>query len=348
MTDERELARAVAGVPPPDLQRSIYRTMRLIRRFEERCEELVDANEIAAVVHSSIGQEAVATGVMLALSPRDYVTSTHRGHGHVLARGASPDRMMAELMGRTTGTNSGRGGSMHVADASLGVLGANGIVGAGTPMAVGAVWAARARGEDRVGVAFFGEGAVNQGVVHEALNLAAVWRVPVVFCCENNGYAVTTSIDRMTKVPLVDRGRAYGMRGAAVDGMDPEAVYEAARGAVENGRLTGEPFFLEARTYRFRGHHSAEAATNVWYRDEAEIDIWRKRDPLTTYSAILATREVLDARGKAEIDEEVERVIDHAVAYARSSPWPAPEDAVQFAYASGSTTRFPRLGWRAS
>ena len=332
----------------PELAVSLYRTMRLIRRFEETCVDLVNDNEIAAVVHESIGQEAVAAGVTAALGPRDYLTSTHRGHGHILGRGADPRRVMAELMGRTTGTNRGRGGSMHVGAPDLGILGANGIVAAGTPIAVGATWAARTTGGDAVCAAFFGDGAINQGVLHEAMNLAVIWNVPVVFCCENNLYAVTTSLDDMTGAPLPERAAGVGMPVSTVDGMDPDAVHAAMVEATARGRRDGTPSFIEFRTYRYSGHHTAEAATGVDYRSEAEMELWRRRDPLLTWPERLAGVGILSSAGKQAIDAEIEDLVAESVTFARNSPWPEPTEVLDLTYASGAGEGFPATTWGGS
>ncbi|MGW4298018.1 thiamine pyrophosphate-dependent dehydrogenase E1 component subunit alpha, partial [Micromonospora chersina] len=214
----------------------LYRTVRLIRRFEERAIKLVDAGEIVGGIHPYLGQEGVAAGVCAALRPADLVTGTHRGHGHVLAKGADPARMLAELCGRVTGLNRGRGGSMHAADFGVGVLGANAIVGAAGAILTGAVWARRRRGDDVVGVTFFGDGAVNEGMLLEAFNLAALWRVPVLFVCENNGYATTMPVEGAVAGTIAGRAAAFGMPAAAVDGQDPERVREVTAAAVARMR----------------------------------------------------------------------------------------------------------------
>src|SRR5438128_2547378 len=206
----------------------LYRTMRTIRRFEERVVDLVNANEIAGVTHEYVGQEAVAAGVCAALRRGDVITSTHRGHGHVIAKGADVRRMMAELLGRVDGLNRGRGGSMHIADVSLGIYGANGIVAAGAPFAAGAAWAAKTESSDRVAVTFFGDGGANQGVLHETMNLAALWSLPLVFVCENNGYAVTLAQSASTAGSLVERAAAYGLAAGFVGGADVGGVLGAA------------------------------------------------------------------------------------------------------------------------
>lgn len=321
---------------------AFYRTMRLIRRFEERVVELVNRDEIPGVTHEYVGQEAVATGVCHVLRPDDVITSTHRGHGHILAKGGDPRRMIAELMGKTSGYNLGRGGSMHIADLSLGIYGANGIVGAGSPIACGAALAAKLQGIDRVAVAFFGDGGMNQGVVHEALNLAAIWKLPVVFVCENNGYAISASISQMAKLErLADRAAAYGMPGEWVDGMDVLAVHAATTRAVERARGGGGPMLLECRTYRFVGHFTAEKARGLKYRTDEEIAEWRKRDPLVIYPAWLRQEGICDP---AQVDAEVEALLDEAVAFARQSPFPAPEEALEGMYAV-PYPGLPARGW---
>jgi acetoin:2,6-dichlorophenolindophenol oxidoreductase subunit alpha len=312
---------------------SLYRTMRTIRAFEERVVELVNANEIAGVTHEYVGEEAVATGVCATLRADDVVTSTHRGHGHLIAKGADVRRMMAELLGRSDGLNRGRGGSMHVADFAVGVLGANGIVGAGAPHAAGAAWAFSRDGSDRIAASFFGDGGVNQGLVLETLNLAAIWNLPVLFVCENNGYAVTMPAERATAGTIVGRADAFGMPARSVDGMDVEAVLAATEQAVARARSGDGPSFLECRTYRFFGHHTAERAMKLGYRTDEEIERWRDRDPLELTGAKLA------AGVRAAIDEEVDALLDEAVEFARGSTRPDPEDALELVYADGRRAR---------
>ncbi|MEK6665115.1 MAG: thiamine pyrophosphate-dependent dehydrogenase E1 component subunit alpha [candidate division NC10 bacterium] len=320
---------------------SFYRTMRLIRRFEERVVELVNRDEIPGVTHEYVGQEAVATGVCAALRPDDVITSTHRGHGHILAKGGAPRRMMAELMGKASGYNRGRGGSMHIADLSLGIYGANGIVGAGAPIACGAALAGKLARSDRVAVSFFGDGGMNQGVVHEALNLAAIWRLPVVFVCENNGYAISAPISQMAKVErLAERAAGYGMPGTSVDGMDVLAVHAAADEAVERARTGAGPTLLECRTYRFVGHFTAEKARGIKYRSDEEIARWRERDPVVTYPAWLRQQGV----DPAMVDAEVEVLLNEAVAFARQSAFPEAEEALDGMYAV-PYPGLPARGW---
>jgi pyruvate dehydrogenase E1 component alpha subunit len=315
------------------MRRGLYRTMRTIRRFEETVVELVNADEIAGVTHEYIGQEAVATGVCAALRPDDVITSTHRGHGHVIAKGAEVRRMMAELLGRTTGLNRARGGSMHIADVALGIYGANGIVAAGAPIAAGAAWAGVQAGSDRVAVVFFGDGAVNQGVLHETMNMAAIWNLPVLFVCENNGYAVSFPSGEATAGSIVGRAAAYGMPAVHVDGMDAEAVLAATGSAVEHARGGGGPSFLECETYRFVGHHTAERTMNLGYRTDEEIERWRERDPLLVLGRRMAPAEV------AAVDAEVELLLDEALAFARESPRPDVSEALDYVYASGPVPR---------
>ena len=312
---------------------SLYRTMLTIRRFEERVVDLVNADEIAGVTHEYVGQEAVATGVCAALRPDDVITSTHRGHGHLIAKGADVGRMTAELMGRVDGLNRGRGGSMHVADLGLGIYGANGIVAAGAPIAAGAAWVFSVDGSQRVAVTFFGDGGANQGVLHETMNAAALWRLPLVFVCENNGYAVTLSQERSTAGSVVERAAAYGIAAEPVDGMDVEAVLEAAGRAVGRARTGGGPSFLEYRTYRFVGHHTAERTMKLEYRTADEIERWRARDPI----ALAAAR--LEPAERDRVHAEVEALLEQAVAFARESPRPDPASALDFVYASGLRPR---------
>jgi pyruvate dehydrogenase E1 component alpha subunit len=310
-----------------------YARIRLIRGFEQLALALVKSGEIVGGTHPYIGQEAVAVGVCAALRPGDQITSTHRGHGHVLAKGAPPHRLLAELTGRVTGLNRGRGGSMHAADLSLGILGANGIVGAGAPIAAGAAWAAKQSGADRVVATFFGDGALNQGVLLETLNLAAIWRLPVVFVCENNGYATTLPVSAAVAGDATRRAAGFGMPAAAVDGMDVEAVRAATADAVQRASADGGPTFLECRTYRFEGHHTVERRFRLSYRTAEEIEQWRARDPLLIAGALISGPE-LDAA-----DARVAEQLEHARAFALDSPPPDPAEACDHLYASGLRPR---------
>ncbi|MFI9430516.1 MULTISPECIES: thiamine pyrophosphate-dependent dehydrogenase E1 component subunit alpha [Streptosporangium] len=307
--------------------------MRLIREFEERCFEMALSGELVGGIHPYIGQEAVAVGVCSQLDVQDVITSTHRGHGHVLAKGADPKRMLAELYGTTEGLNRGRGGSMHAADVSLGIFGANGIVGAGAPIATGAAWAARRAGREQVAVSFFGDGALSQGVVLEAFNLAALWSLPVVFVCENNGYATSLPVGRGLAGDPVRRAAGFGMTAWSVDGMDVETVAEAAAAAVDGCRRGAGPYFLECKTYRFHGHHSFEQQVGIDYREGDEVARWQDRDPLTLQ------RDRLPADVVASVDAEIAALVEDAVAFARSSPAPDPGDALEYLYAGPIAAR---------
>ena len=300
-----------------------YRTMSRVRGFDEKVTELFEAGEIKGTAHSYVGQEAVAAGVCANLTERDFIASHHRGHGHCIAKGASMDRMMAELMGRETGYCRGLGGSMHIADLDLHILGANGIVGASMPLSCGAALAAKLRGEDSVVVAFFGDGASNQGVFHESLNLAAVWRLPVVFVCENNQYALTTSYRSTTSVErIADRAASYGIPGLRVDGNDVGEVWHVSREAVARARTGEGPTLIEALTYRW-GQHSMRANLQD-PRPQDEYSDWMARDPIKRLAhAIASTGTGNGAAGRLEsIDGEVRDELDRAVAYGRAGAEP--------------------------
>jgi len=317
---------------PKDLALELYRRMRLIRRFEERVAELVDANEIAGICHEYVGQEAVAVGVCAALAQDDIITSTHRGHGHIIAKGGEVKFMLAELFGRTGGYNRGRGGSMHIADLGLGIFGANGIVGAGAPMACGAAYRFKLAGQKRVAVPFFGDGAINQGVLHEALNLGAIWHLPVVYICENNMYAITTPLREVTKRPPHERARAYGMEGSVADGMDVQAVYEAALHAVQAARDGLGPSFLEFETYRYVGHYTAEKLMKTSYRTDAEIETWRLRDPIQRWGRRLVDAACASEADLERIHQSVEEELDDAFVFATQSPLPDARTALDHVY----------------
>jgi acetoin:2,6-dichlorophenolindophenol oxidoreductase subunit alpha len=311
----------------------LYSRMRLIRGFEELALRMVRSGEIVGGTHPYIGEEAVAVGVCAALAGQDLITSTHRGHGHVLAKGADPARMLAELAGRSTGLNRGRGGSMHAADIGQGILGANAIVGAAAPIAVGAAWAAQRHDSGQVVATFFGDGGLNQGVLLEALNLAALWQVPVLFVCENNGYATTMPIRTGVAGTAVGRAEAFGIPAATVDGMDVETVRDAAAEAVERARCGDGPTLLECITYRFGPHHTMEYGIRLNYRTQEEIDRWRLRDPLDIQGQRIAPAE------RTRIDAEIDEVLATAEQFALSSPRPDPADALAYLYASGLAPR---------
>ncbi len=311
----------------------LYRRMRLIRGFEELALRLVKSGDIVGGTHPYIGEEAVAVGVCSALADQDLLTSTHRGHGHVLAKGADPGRMLAELAGRDTGLNRGRGGSMHAADVAMGILGANAIVGAAAPIAVGAAWAARRSGSGQVVATFFGDGGLNQGVLLEALNLAALWRLPVLFVCENNGYATTMPTRAGVAGTAAGRAGAFGIPAQTVDGMDVEAVRDAAALAADRARGGGGPALIECLTYRFGPHHTMEFRIRLSYRTQEEIDEWRRRDPLDIQGGRIT------AADRDQLDAEVRELLAEAEAFALASPRPDPAGALDYLYASGLVPR---------
>jgi pyruvate dehydrogenase E1 component alpha subunit len=298
----------------------MYRTMLLIRRFEEQCVKLYQGGEIRGSLHPCIGQEATAVGACYALRRDDYITCTYRGHGQALAKGLDPKEAMAELLGRRTGCSQGKGGSMHFTDPRVGLLGENAIVGAGIPIAVGAALSAQLDRSDRVAVTFFGDGAVNQGVFHEALNLAAIWKAPVIFFCENNLYSEMTPIRAMVNVErLADRAAAYGMPGVTVDGYDVLAVYETTRAAVDQARAGGGPTFIEAMTYRLVGHMIGDAEP---YRTQEEVAEWRARDPIVTFPQQLVKEFGIAPAEVEAVEAEVEAQMAEVVHFALESPWP--------------------------
>lgn len=314
----------------------MYRRMRTIRAFEERASRLYRANEIPGFLHLSIGQEASAVGTCWPLDERDVVTSTHRGHGHCIAKGLDVHGMFAELMGRASGTCQGRSGSMHIADPRRGVFGANGIVGAGLPIAVGAGTAAQLRARGGVVVAFFGDGAAAQVVFHESVNLAAVWDLPVVFCCENNQYAEFASSSAQHRATLEDRARGYGIGYRAVDGNDVCAVARCVDESVEALRAGGGPVIVEASTYRWHGHYEGDPER---YREPEEVASWKAHDPLVVLAEQIR---VEDGHGRVEeIDTEVDELIDAAVEAARSAPEPGPETLHHYVTAPRELTPEP-------
>lgn len=310
---------------------ALYRTMVRIRQFEKTAEQLFMNGEIPGFLHLSIGQEAVAAGVCGALRTSDYLTSTHRGHGHTLAKGASARSMMAELFGREAGLCRGRGGSMHIADFSVGMLGANAIVAGGPGLTVGAALSVKLAGSDQVSVSIFGDGATARGPFHESLNLAAVWNLPAIFVCENNGWASTARSHELLAVPTVaDRASAYAMAGVAVDGNDVFAVFAAAQDAVRRARTGGGPTLLEARSYRARGHYVGDP---MKYRSPADDEAWATRDPIDLARATLLERRVLSDELDGCIHREAEAEIADSVEFARSQPSPDTQELSAYLYA---------------
>jgi pyruvate dehydrogenase E1 component alpha subunit len=311
----------------------LYRTVRLIRRFEERALELVKAGEIGSGIHPCIGQEGVAAGVCAALDPDDKILSSHRGHGHLLAKGTDPRRLMAEMAGRATGIDAGRGGSFHPSDPSAGVVGATGTVGHSAAIAAGVAWSLARSGTDRVVACFFGDGAVSQGALLEGLNLASLWKLPVVYVCENNRYATTLPVDAAVAGSIVGRGAAFGIPSVTIDGQDPETVLAATAEAVARARGGHGPSLIECLTYRYHGHHTFESGVRLRYRDPAEVAAWQQRDPL----AIQAAR--VPAADRAAIDAEVEELLAEVVAFTLASPRPDPVDALAWLYADATPSR---------
>lgn len=315
------------NIPDEELV-DFYRSMLRIRLFEERLSQDFKAGKLPGPVHVYIGQEAVAVGLCAHLSDVDWITSTHRGHGHFLAKGGAPEAFIHEIYGRGDGICGGKGGSMHVADVSKGILGANGIVGGGIGLATGAALAAQCRGTGAVAVAFFGDGAANQGVVAEALNVAALWRLPLVLVCENNGYSEFSRARDMTAGRLTDRAAAYGVPAEEVDGNDVLAVWQSAARMVERARGGHGPSMLEARTYRLHGHVESEASfLSRPYRDADEVETWRARDPIAVFAARLletgsASRSALDA-----IERETAETVDLLAETAEIAPWPKTDRA---------------------
>lgn len=309
----------------------MFRKMVEIRLFEEKVFDLYAQNLVPGTIHLYAGEEAVAVGVCSNLRKDDYITSTHRGHGHCIAKGADLKRTMAEILGKKTGYCKGKGGSMHIADFSIGMLGATAVVGAGIPIAVGAGLSIALRKTDQVVACFFGEGASNQGTFHEGINMAAVWRLPVIFVCENNLYAMGTRQSRVMLIEnIADRAAAYGIPGVVVDGNDVLAVHEAAQRAVERARMGGGPTLIECKTYRHKGHSRVDPAR---YRPREEVAEWLAKDPIKRFRERLLQEGVLTAEEIQKIEAEAAAEIEEAVRFAMESPYPAPEEALEDVYA---------------
>ncbi len=298
----------------------MYDRMLTIRLFESRVIELFREGVIRGSTHTYIGMEANAVGCCTALRPDDYITSTHRGHGHCIAKGGDVRLMMAELLGKATGYCKGKGGSMHIADIDAGILGANGIVGGGIGIATGAALSSKMRGSGQVCVCFFGEGGNNQGSLHENANLASIWKLPVVYFCENNQYAMSMSVKRATAVPdIATRASAYNMPGVNVDGMDVLAVYEATREAVERARAGEGPSLIVSTTYRFEGHNIGDPQP---YRTKDEVEEWRRRDSIERFGRYLIDEGIASKAEIEKISQSVHQKIEDAVEFARQSPEP--------------------------
>ncbi|QNB46951.1 pyruvate dehydrogenase (acetyl-transferring) E1 component subunit alpha [Thermanaerosceptrum fracticalcis] len=314
-----------------DLILQMYDRMMEIRKFEERAMDLFTRDKIRGSMHLYIGEEAVATGVCFALNKDDYIVSTHRGHGHCLAKGARIDLTMAELLGKATGYCKGKGGSMHIADLETGNLGANGIVGGGLPIAVGAALSARLQKNNKVAVAFFGDGASNQGTFHESMNLASAWKLPVLFVCENNLYGITVPFSEASAIKDVAvRARAYNMPSVIIDGNDVLEVYKTAKEAVEKLRKGEGPMLIEAKTYRHMGHYTGDPQI---YRTKEEVEEWKKKDPIKRLRCYILENNIATEEELAVREKRVDDVIDQAEQFALNSPEPDAADLLNDVFA---------------
>src|SRR5437763_3251050 len=315
----------------PDQLREALRLMLLIRTFDERALALYRAGEMRGTTHPYIGMEAVGVGVMQALRPDDYVTSTHRGHGHTIAKGGDPRKMMAELLGRATGYSGGKGGSMHIADMDKHMLGANGIVGGGMGLATGAALTAKLQQTGAVAICFFGDGALEQGILHETTNLAAIWKLPVVFVCENNQYAMSARSDwSVAGGDPARRAAGYGIPGVTVDGMDLFAVNASASELVERARRGDGPAYLVCNTYRFHGHHAGDPLN---YREKEEVERWRLQDPIEHAKRVAIESRAMTEAEIAELERRIEAEIEEAVEFAKNSPDPTVDQLMTDIYA---------------
>jgi acetoin:2,6-dichlorophenolindophenol oxidoreductase subunit alpha len=311
----------------------MYRRMVMIRLFEEQVNELYTRALMPGLAHLYVGEEAVAVGICEALRKDDYITSTHRGHGHCLAKGAAPDRMFAELLGKEAGYCRGKGGSMHIADPGTGNLGANAIVGGSTGIATGAAFTAKHMKTGQVAVCFFGEGALGQGVLYEVMNLAALWKLPVIYACENNLYNEYTHYSETTAGDILERGRAFGIPAESVDGQDVRAVYEIASKLVERARRGDGPALLVCNTYRYTGHHVGDI-NREYYRSKQEEQEWKgKRDPIKLLGEWLTKQSLVDSSVLKEIEAEVRKEMQAAVDFAIAAPYPGVDQTEQDVYA---------------
>lgn len=314
-----------------------YETMFKTRRFEEETFEFYKKGMMAGLAHLYMGEEAVAAGVCAALNDEDYIGSTHRGHGHLVARGAEIDRMMAEILGKETGYSNGKGGSMHIMAMDKGILGANGIVGGEIPIATGAAYTAKYKGTDQVAVSFMGDSATNEGTFHESINMAAAWDLPCVYVIENNLYGISVDIRDVTNTPdLAVRAKAYDIPGVVVDGMDVIAVYEAAVKAVKRAREGKGPTIIECKTYRWQGHHVGDPATYRKRRSETEKEDWMKRCPVTNFRATMIESGKVKEADIEALEERVEAEIQAAVKFAADSPYPDPSEAFTDVFQQGT------------
>ncbi len=318
---------------PLPLLIDIYQRMVTIRQFEDTVYDVYSRGIMPGLAHLYTGMEAVAVGVCVTLNKADNITSTHRGHGHLLAKGGDPRRMFSELLGKVSGYNRGKGGSMHIVDLSLGILGANGIVGGGLGIATGAGLSAKIRREERISVAFFGDGALNEGLFYEAANMAALWQLPVVYIMENNNYGEYTPTSRSTAGSGPARAEAMGIPSQSVDGNDVLAVREAAAWATERARAGQGPSFVECKTYRWRGHHMGDQGDTYGYRGADEIETWMKLCPIKRFRRHLINNQLVDEGKLTDIDTLVQQQIDDAVEFAKNAPYPDPAEVYQDVYA---------------
>ena len=318
-----------------ELYMLMLKRMMLIRRFDETVKDLVQSAELVGMAHCYIGEEAVAVGACTALRDEDYITGNHRSHGHPISKGGDVRRAMAELLGKATGYCKGKGGSMHLADFEIGILGESGIVASALPVAVGAALGSKMQNNDRVVISFFGDGASNQGACHEAMNMASIWKLPVIFLCENNQYAVTTSFrDTVAVENVSDRAVAYSMPGVLVDGQDVMAMHEATVVAVQRARAGEGPSLIEAKTYRYEDH--SEGLNRILrepYRTDEEVEQWKERDPISLHSTWLKEQGVATEEEIDSVRSEVSQAIDDALEFARNSPYPEADDLFTDMYA---------------
>lgn len=321
-----------------ELMLRLLEKMQTIRAFEERLIDLFAQGFMPGLAHLCIGQEAVAVGVCDVLEPGDFIVSNHRGHGHLIARGAEPKLMMAEIFGRSTGYCKGKAGSMHIAVPEIGILGATGIVGGGIPLGTGAGLACKLSTGNSVAVVFFGDGAVNQGTFHESLNIASLWRLPVLFICENNQYAISAQSQRfISGGDIVARSSGYDIPGVCIDGNDVMAVREAASRALSRSREGGGPSLIECRTYRWRGHHEGDPGQGRKYRKQEEMDQWKKKCPIELYRKLLNERGLQGEEEWDELKKRILNLINKAEDFAKQSPFPAKNDALLDVYADSTS-----------
>jgi pyruvate dehydrogenase E1 component alpha subunit len=314
-----------------DFLKNLYATMYRIRQFEDQVFELYKLGLMPGLAHSYIGQEAVATGTCAALQARDYIVSTHRGHGHLIARGADTKRMMAEVLGKKDGYCKGKAGSMHIVALDKNILGANGIVGGGIPIATGAAYMSKYKDTKQVTISFMGDSATNEGSFHESLNMASAWKLPIVYVIENNLYGISVALERVTNVTdLSVRAKAYGMQGVTIDGNDVLKVYETIKEAVASAREGRGPALIECKTYRWKGHHVGDPATE--YRTREEETYWKERCPLTSFQAYLIKNKVLDKKRITSLETGIKEEIQEAVEFAKNSPYPDAAEAFEDIY----------------